>query len=272
MPIRIVCESCASRINVPDTLADRKVKCPKCGKPVLAVNTAIAPASAIQQPPPRGKAPVKKSAPEQRIQTEPENRVQKEANDEEPQPKRKKKKKKRSKARQDAGVPSWIWWVGGVLGVFLIAFAAVVLAWVTGAKKEVVGYGLALLIMLPISTVILILSMFLSSALAGGIEFGEVHIVVPKALVLLLVINLISLLPLGGYIALPFWLFGLMFLFKLDLWETRFLFGINWALNLVVRIFLVAAILSGAQHAGPDLDDEDDGPPPRMIQPQGAGP
>lgn len=264
MPIRIACESCASRLNVPDSLAGRKVKCPKCGKPILAVNTAVTPASAIQKPPPRGKSLEKKSAPEQRIQTEPDNRAEIEPNEEEPRPRRK-KKKRRPKARQGLEVPSWIWWVGGVVGFFVVAFFAIVLAAVTGAKAEVVGYGLALLILLPISTVILILSMVLSSALAGGIEFGEIHIVIPKALVLLLIVNLISLLPLGGILALPVWVFGLMLLFKLDFWEARILIVINWGLNFAVRFFLLAAILSAMQHS--DIDrDEDDRPPSGVIQ------
>jgi len=265
MPIRIACESCSSRLNVPNALAGRKVKCPKCGKPILAVNTAVMPASAIQQPPARGKAAEKKSDPEDRIQTKPDKRAERETDEEEPRPKRKKKKRRR-KARPGLRVPTWIWWIGGVVAFFAVALFAIVLALVTGAKKEVIAYSLAFLIMLPISTVILILSMVISSALAGGIEFGEIHIVIPKALVLLLVVNLIGLLPLGGYLALPFWLFGLMFLFDLDFWETRFLLGINWILNLLVRIFLVTAILSGMQHA--DTDRDKDRPPSGAIQQQ----
>jgi hypothetical protein len=164
-------------------------------------------------------------------------------------------------------VPSWVWWIGGVGCFFVVALVAIVLAAVSGAKPKVVAYGVVLLIMLPISTVILILSMIISSAIAGGIEFGEVHIVIPKALILLLVVNLISLLPLGVYLALPFWVFGLMALFKLDFWEARFLFVINWGLNLAVRLFLVAAILSAMQHADRDRDEDlTPMPPPPALR------
>lgn len=270
MPIRVACESCASRLNVPDNLAGRKVKCPKCGKPVLVANTAVTAAAPANPPrPARPQPPRKKSEPEDRIQKEPD-RGSEDETVEEVRPKRKKKRKRRREP-EGFSVPSWVWWLGGVAAVFLLAFIAMIAAWVGGAKKEVLAYGLALIIMLPISTVILIVSMILSSAIAGGIEFGEVHIVIPKALILLLVVNLISLIPFGGYIALLFWLFGLMMLFKLDLWEARFLVAINWALNLGVRIFIIAAVLSAAQHGriDKDVDDDEDEPPAIQVQPQG---
>jgi DNA-directed RNA polymerase subunit M/transcription elongation factor TFIIS len=263
MPLRIACESCGSRLNVPDALAGRKVKCPKCGGSVRAVNTAVTPASSSQPQPPRAESPKRKRPKsDSDYQTEPDELAEVEVTRKEDRPRRK-KKKRRPQAREDSGVPSWVWWIGGVAGFFAVALVAIVLAAVSGAKREVVAYGVVLLIMLPISTVILILSMIISSALAGGIEFGEVHIVIPKALILLLVVNLISLLPLGGYLALPFWVFGLMALFKLDFWEARFLFLINWGLNLAVRIFLVAAILSAMQHA--NNDDDKDLPPMRAA-------
>jgi hypothetical protein len=57
-----------------------------------------------------------------------------------------------------------------------------------------------------------------------------------------------------------------MFLFDLDLWEARFLIGINWILNLVVRIFVVAAIIAAMQHANTDRNA--DRPPSGAIQQQ----
>ena len=97
-------------------------------------------------------------------------------------------------------------------------------------------------------TVILIISMIISSAIHGGIEFGEVHIVIPKALGLLLVVNLISLLPGGWLFALGIWFLGLMYLFRLDVWEARVLIFINWGLNVAVRLFLLGVLLSAAEH------------------------
>jgi hypothetical protein len=58
--------------------------------------------------------------------------------------------------------------------------------------------------MLGISVVILIISMLITSALGGGVEFGELHIVLAKAIPLLLVIALLEFVPFpyGAY-----WLF-----------------------------------------------------------------
>ncbi len=41
-------------------------------------------------------------------------------------------------------------------------------------------YAIAFAIMLAISVVILIISMFITSALGGGVEFGQVHIVLAR--------------------------------------------------------------------------------------------
>jgi hypothetical protein len=107
-----------------------------------------------------------------------------------------------------------------------------------GLRPEARGYVLAMVVLLPVSTAILILSMFISSAAGGGIDFGDARIVIPKAAALLFVINTINLSPcgpMGAALTFPIWLFGLMSLFKLDLWETRMLFLVNWILNFVAR-------------------------------------
>jgi hypothetical protein len=131
----------------------------------------------------------------------------------------------------------------------LAAVAAVLLGPAAG-KPQLVYPGLAFLVMLPISTGILILSMVISSRLAGGIDFGEARVVVPKAFALLVAVNLIGLLPLGFVFSLPVWLVGLMSLFRLDLREARTLSGVNWALNTVIRLFALAAILSALVQGG----------------------
>jgi len=176
------------------------------------------------------------------------------------EPKRKKKKKRRKK-RRDPGDLRWLWWVGGLAGFLLLALIAVVLAVRAGYTAEVIGYSIWLGVMIPVSAVILIVSMVLSSSLSGGINFGEVHTAILKTVALLLVVNVLSLVPFGYFLALPIWVFGLMYLFDLDLWETRFLVAINWLLNALVRYFFFAMVLAALAHQQGRWDREDQSPP-----------
>ena len=42
MPIQVTCNSCNSRLKAPDEAAGRKLKCPKCGTPIMvAENTPL---------------------------------------------------------------------------------------------------------------------------------------------------------------------------------------------------------------------------------------
>jgi hypothetical protein len=133
------------------------------------------------------------------------------------------------------------------------------------------------LIDVPFSAVVLIGSMFLSSFIAGGIEFGDARIVIPKALVLLTIISPFYLLPFGNWLALPIWMGALMYLFKLDLWECQLLVAVNWALNWLAAFLLIGVLSAalgaaeeaqsqrggtqqGAPAAGPMFDPGDDGP------------
>lgn len=105
-------------------------------------------------------------------------------------------------------------------------------------------YVVGIAIMLAISVVILIISMFITSALGGGVEFGELHIVLAKAIPLLLVIALLEFVPFpyGDLLAVPIWWFGLMLLFRLDFWEVRTLVFTNWVLNAVAHYALLAML------------------------------
>jgi uncharacterized protein YxjI len=75
MPIRIICPSCASRLNAPEAFAGRKIKCPTC-QTVVSVPKAEEPASApadavvveeleeldaLEPPPPRSRGEEKKA-------------------------------------------------------------------------------------------------------------------------------------------------------------------------------------------------------------------
>ncbi|OAI40048.1 hypothetical protein AYO40_05235 [Planctomycetaceae bacterium SCGC AG-212-D15] len=160
-----------------------------------------------------------------------------------------KKKKKRKKRSRDAGSGAWLPWAIGGGVVLLFTIIAAIGGVIAGYGAEVLLYGVILAVMIPISTGILILSMIISSHLAGGIEFGEIHIVIPKAMGLLLIVNIVSLVPLGGFVALIIWVIGLMVLFHLDFWECRFLIFINWVLNFVAKLAVVGILLAVVFHA-----------------------
>jgi len=74
-------------------------------------------------------------------------------------------------------------------------------------------------------------------------------VMIPKAVGLLLVVNTISLLPFGRFIVGPIWLFGLMILFRLDLWEARILVVVNWGLNFFARMAVFGAVMAIFSHA-----------------------
>jgi hypothetical protein len=87
----------------------------------------------------------------------------------------------------------------------------------------------------------LLFSMIVTSQMAGGIDFGHISYIAPRALVLLLLVNAINLVDCGVLLAGPVWFLGLMFLFQLDFRETRMLTRINWGMNLVWKLLLFLA-------------------------------
>jgi hypothetical protein len=135
-----------------------------------------------------------------------------------------------------------------------------------GHTAELIEDAIAIAFLLPFSLVILFVSMLIASQFAGGIDFGYMHTAIPKALMLLLVINLISvILPIwvGFILAFPVWFFGLMILFRLDVWEAMFVSFINNTILRLIMIFGLAVVLSAmnnAKHGG----DRDDAAPDRF--------
>lgn len=103
-------------------------------------------------------------------------------------------------------------------------------------------YVISFAILLAISVVILIISMFITSALGGGVDFGQVHVVLAKAIPLLIVVSLLELVPFGIVLSIPIWWIGLMVLFRLDFWEVRTLVFINWGLNALAHFALLSAL------------------------------
>ena len=106
--------------------------------------------------------------------------------------------------------------------------------------EYVVGFA----IFLAISVVILIVSMVITSAFGGGVDFGQVHIVLLKAIPLLILVTVLEEVPGGfGYVLpIPVWWIGLMLLFRLDFWEVRTLVALNWGLNALAHFVLLGML------------------------------
>ena len=133
---------------------------------------------------------------------------------------------------------------------------------VHGVEPELLAYTVAFGIMLVFSTIILIGSMFISSAIVGGMEFGEPHIVIPKAIGLLFVVNAVSLMGCVGWVlSIPVWVIGCMIVFRLELWEARVLVGVNIVLNLLARLLVIALVITAATHVPIPAGGVPPGPP-----------
>ncbi len=89
----------------------------------------------------------------------------------------------------------------------------------------------------------LIFSMIVASRLAGGIDFGTIGYVLPRAGGLLAVVTVMNFFMCGALLSGPVWYFGLMFLFDMDRRQTRTLSKVNWAMNLVWKGLLTMMAL-----------------------------
>jgi hypothetical protein len=264
MPIHVACDACGSRLKAPDQLAGRKVKCPKCGA-MLAVPGGAEEETEPAPPPQPKKAPAhavtarKRTAAEETPPPEPEGPTESEEPDDEDRPRRK-KKKRRHRKHKESSTPPWVGWLTGGLIAFVVVAVLVTVLVAAWQHPEIMALAAVFGVMLVISTGILVLSMFISSAIVGGMEFGEAHVVIPKAMGLLCVVNMVSVVLFyispcfGPFVALPVWLFGCMIVFKLDLWEARVLVAVNWVLNVgafFLALGMVAALLNaGSGHGG----------------------
>jgi hypothetical protein len=173
-------------------------------------------------------------------------------------PRKKKKKKGKKKARQslrdDSEWPAWPWWVFGGGGVALTMIVLLGLTLFTDHDSPMKGRALYLLISVPISMVIFFVAVIITSLAIEALDIGEIHVAIFKAFLLVLVVNLVRLVPFGGYLTLLVWLVGLMALFRLDLWEARMVILINWLLNMAVSFFLLGVLLSGGNMRDGDRD------------------
>jgi hypothetical protein len=187
--------------------------------------------------------------------------VDEEDEDRDERPVKRVRRRKRKRAKKGAPLMyAWIpWAVGGVLVVGTVT-AALVLKLVFGMGEMLLRQGISLAIMFPFSTVILLVSMVICT---GGFDFGDPRTAILKVPAFLLVVNLVSMImfPCGLILSFPLWLFGVMWLFDMDLWEAKMLFIINLVLNFLFKTFLLGVILTALMHGGKDKDlpkDEDD--------------
>ncbi len=164
---------------------------------------------------------------------------------EEDRPKKKKKKKKLD-AKMETAIPTWMWVAGGfgaLLATAGIVFGIYLLMRVgtpDGDDVDWQGRLLVFLILIPIKLVILVVSMFLSSALGGGINFGDAKTAIIGAIFLIVIVNLVEMIPVAGpYLTLVVWLIGFMTIFGLDPWEARFLLFINWLINYLIVMAII---------------------------------
>jgi hypothetical protein len=100
-----------------------------------------------------------------------------------------------------------------------------------------------IVLLFALSTLTLLFSMIVASRLAGGIDFGPASTVTAKGAALLAVVTSLNFLDFGLFLAGPVWFFGLMALFHLDFRQTRILTRINWGMNVVWKLLLLAWML-----------------------------
>jgi len=265
MAISVACHSCGNTLQAPDYLAGRKAKCAACGSIVVVDAIGIPEAIRVSKPKARQKPRqvIAKEEPAWAIPLDPEpDEIVAEVEDDDAawveevpgavQEVRKPERRKRRKRRQqresaETGSSTAIWWVGGVGALFVVVIGIILWAIAAGHTEEVIVDAISVAILLPVSLVILFISMLIASQFAGGIDFGYMHTAIPKALLLLFVVSLISVvLPIwvGFILAFPVWFFGLMILFRLDVWEAMFVSFINNTILRLIMIFGLALVLS----------------------------
>lgn len=90
---------------------------------------------------------------------------------------------------------------------------------------------------------ILILAMILTSYFSGGVNFGDLRGILLKAVPLLLVVHALSISLIGRVLSGAVWWLGLKLIFDLEVREVRMLVYINWLLNILVTLALLAIFL-----------------------------
>lgn len=290
------CTRCSTRLAAKVSLQGKKVRCPKCRQPVRVPFSpmVLPPVSAPGQGAPLMAIPVTDDEPElaevlpddaelgdfEVLPDEapvsppspPTPRPVKaqviESPQKEPTPiPKKKKKKKKLKTKESERLPLWMWIAGG-LGALVttggLVFGLIMMMRVGTRDGDPIDWAQQLTVFaisVPITLVILVASMFISSALGGGINFGDAKTAIIGSLFLVFLVNLVRMIPIiGPYLTLLVWLVGFMTIFGLDPWEARFLLVINWILNFALGMFIIKLLdddLVGPRKKDPDLEIEE---------------
>jgi hypothetical protein len=234
MPV-IDCASCGRQLKLPDNAGGRKFKCPQCGGLFLVQQTSAAPAP-LAAPRPEPEEEVVLVETDLDAETAP------------PQPrprKRKKKKRYRAPERTEGAVPKWVWWWCGLVGACLLTVAGFIgMAW-AGYPKMAIAVSLLVILNLPVRTFVFAVSILISNYF-GIMELVDFGTLIPKALILVLIVSLVvSFMPCcGGLMSLAILMLGAMGFFGLDVWESRMLVMINWALGWLIMWALTMAVMA----------------------------
>jgi hypothetical protein len=191
-----------------------------------------------------------------------------------PRPRRfKRRQRKKPKSRLPGGW-GFVRWIAAAVVYIIVGTTIAVHMVITGHTEEliidaiewvimmpislIIMMPISLIMMMPISLIMFVISMFVGSAIAGGIDFGDAKTAIPKAIFMLAPINLFYVLLnwyIASFLSLPFWIFGLILLFGLDVWESWFMIVINWFLNIGANILLILIIVS-MMHGMASKEDE----------------
>jgi hypothetical protein len=284
--VYVICPSCNAKLAVPTDKARPKGICPRCQSVLRVVLPASRDEETQLHVPKQEEAPGKKKRfagaekPDEsplpiaydfdavEVDEEPEPELVEPIEEPLPPPTRNKKKKKRSAATPNPGNTTWLWWTIGAGALALVGLITAGILIATGHGDDVLFYVISMIFLVPCSMIILVVSMLIASAIVGGIDFGPVLEAIPKAFLLLVVINSISLIPhVGMILAFPVWLIGLIVLFRLDFFEAAMLVFVNGSLNTIIKVFLLAMVLSMFMkqgHLPGDMDGGKIGPGPQL--------
>ena len=164
------------------------------------------------------------------------------------------------------GWPGWVW--GSVLGGVGVVGSGIALGIIaaTDSPSDALRMATALAVSVPVGLIILAVSIFISNMIGAGIEVGDLRATIPMVIGLLCVSTMIIfIMPfLGWFIGIPVWWLGLMRIFHLDLWETRVLFIINWGCQRIVKLLIVAIVISGTSKKAAEVPSHDSGNAPQM--------
>lgn len=244
----VQCPSCQSRLSLGDDFQGRRVRCPRC-KQVMEVGGAAEelPVAAVAPPPRRRAEPSPQRHVAPPVEAPP---IEPDYSEPERSRRRRKRRSRRSYERETSGgKPAWIWLVfgaGAVIALLMIA-GTFWLAVALDIVFDLVVIAIGLAFMMPISAVILFISMMISSSISGGIDFSPLGWCLLKAAIMLVFVNLCYMIPLPYIpylLALGVWFIGWTCLFKLDIWEAWLLIIINWILMTIIKLFLLGILVS----------------------------